>query len=326
MADPRSKTRPATAKETAKAQAHHERRSLGGRIRAIMVETRSVMPAADGAGLSLILVIAAMCFLASLALGAALTVGRTSADWARDLSGALTVEVKPSDAMPQDEQVEAVVKLLTGTPGILGAKALSKADTEALLEPWLGKGNVTEDLPLPRLVDVRIDANAPPDVDALAQRLSEAAPGAILDTHRQWQTDLVRTARSAQWLAYAVLAVVAATTIAIVTFATRSGLSANREVVEVLHMIGARDKFIASEVQRHFLHLGLRGGIIGLALSIATFLGIAWYGSSASSFLVPVSGLRLEFYPALAGVPIIAALVAMITARITVLRTLHRLL
>ena len=323
MADPRAKNRP-TAKE--KAPLPEEPRSFGSRLKAIMVETRSVMPAADGAGLSLILVIAAMCFLASLSLGAALTVGRTSANWARDLSGALTIEVKPSDAMPQDAQVDAVLKLLSETQGVLGADALSKADTEALLEPWLGKGNVTEDLPLPRLVDVRIDPNTPPDMEALAQHLTEVAPGAVLDTHRQWQTELVRAARSAQWLAYAVLAVVAATTIAIVTFATRSGLSANREVVEVLHMIGARDKFIASEVQRHFLHLGLRGGIIGLALSVATFAGIAWYGQSANSFLLPVSSIPLEFYPALAGVPIVAALVAMITARITVLRTLHRLL
>jgi cell division transport system permease protein len=185
---------------------------------------------------------------------------------------------------------------------------------------------VTDDLPLPRLIDVRIDPSSPPDFDALAARIAAAAPGALLDTHRQWHAELIRAARSAQWLAYAVLAVVTATTIAIVTFATRAGLSANREVVEVLHLIGARDRFIASEVQRHFLYLGLRGGIIGLALSIATFLALGQYGQATSLFLVPVSGLRLEFYPALAGVPIVAALVAVVTARTTVLRTLHRLL
>lgn len=317
MADPR----PRDEKEL-----DREARGLGGALKALIVETRSVMPAAGATGLSLVLVVAAMCFLASLALGAALSVGRTSSDWARELSAALTVEVKPVDEVPQEAQVEAALKLLGETPGVLSVRALTKADTEALLEPWLGKGNVTDDLPLPRLIDIRIDGHAPPDFDALAKRLVEVAPGAVLDTHRQWQAELVRAARSAQWLAYAVLAVVATTTIAIVTFATRAGLQANREVVEVLHLIGARDRFIAAEVQRHFLHLGFRGGLIGLALSVATFVVLGWYGHAASTFLVPVSGLRLEYYPALAGVPLIAALVAVVTARMTVLRTLHRLL
>jgi cell division transport system permease protein len=292
----------------------------------LLVETKSVMPAAGATGLPLVLVIAAMCFLASLALGAALSVGGATADWTRDLSGALTVEVKPARDKNIDTQVEAAMKVLTGAEGVLSVHALTVADTQALLEPWLGKGNVTEDLPLPRLIDVRIDARAPPDIAALAKRLSDAVPGAELDTHRQWQAELVRAAHAAEWLAYAVLAVVAATTIAIVTFATRAGLSANREVVEVLHLIGARDRFVAAEIQRHFLHLGLRGGAIGLALSVAAFLALGWQGNAASMFLVPMSGLRLQYYPALVAVPLVAALVAVVTARLTVIRTLHRML
>lgn len=303
-----------------------ERPGPGARLKALLVETRSVMPAADATGLSLVLVIAAMCFLASLALGAALSVNRVTADWTRDLSGALTIEIKPSPKMSPADQTRAILDLLHSTKGILSARVLTDADTTALLEPWLGKGNVTDDLPLPRLVDVRIDPASPPDFDSLTQNAADGVPGAVVDTHRQWQSQLMRAARSAEWLAYAVLAVVAATTIAIVTFATRAGLSANREVVEVLHLTGARDSFIAAEVQRHFLHLGLRGGVIGLLLSVATFLALGMQDGAASMFLVPMTGLRLEYYPALIGVPLAASLVAVVTARVTVMRTLHRLL
>jgi cell division transport system permease protein len=303
-----------------------ERRGFGEALTALLVETRSVMPAAGATGLSLVLVIAAMCFLASLALGAALSVSHSTTEWTRDLSGALTVDIKPSQKMKPDGQTQAVLDVLKDTKGVLTAHELASDDIKALLEPWLGRGNVTDDLPLPRLVDVRIDPGAPPNLEILARRIADAAPGAELDTHRQWHAELLRAAHAAEWLAYAVLGVIAATTIAIVTFATRAGLSANREVVEVLHLTGARDRFIAAEVQRHFLHLGLRGGAIGLALSVATFLLLGWEGGAASMFLVPVSGLRLEYYPALAGVPLAAAFVAVATARITVLRTLHRLL
>ena len=303
-----------------------ERRSLGAAIHALLVETRSVMPAAGSTGLPLVLVIAAMCFLASLALGAALSVADVTANWTRDLSGALTIEVKPSDTMAPDAQTTAALQLLTSTPGVLSARALSKADITALLEPWLGRGNVTDDLPLPNLIDVRIDPNSPPDFESLAQNLASAVPGAEVDTHRQWQAQLLHAARAAEWLAYAVLIVVASTMVAIITFATRAGLSANKEVVEVLHLTGARDRFIAAEVQRHFLHLGLRGGIIGLFLSIATFLLLGAQNGAANMFLVPMYGLKPEYYPALICVPLAAALVAVITARVTVLRTLHRLL
>ena len=319
-------TDPQTNQQDDVESVYAERRSLGAAIHALLVETRSVMPAAGSTGLPLVLVIAAMCFLASLALGAALSVADVTASWTRDLSGALTIEVKPSDAMAPDAQLSAALELLTSTPGVLSARTLSKADITALLEPWLGQGNVTDDLPLPNLIDVRIDPNAPPDLESLAQNLASAVPGAEVDTHRQWQAQLLHAARAAEWLAYAVLIVVASTMVAIITFATRAGLSANKEVVEVLHLTGARDRFIAAEVQRHFLHLGLRGGIIGLFLSIATFLLLGAQNGAANMFLVPTYGLKLEYYPTLICVPLAAALVAVITARVTVLRTLHRLL
>jgi cell division transport system permease protein len=312
--------------ENADANDEPPRRQLLAILKALLVETRSVMPAAGATGLSLVLVIAAMCFLASLALGAALSVAHVTDDWTSELSGALTVEIKPSTTMEPDEQIRAVLYILSQGEGIISARALSQEDMAALLEPWLGTGNVTEDLPLPHLIDVRIDADNPPDLAALSDAISQAAPGAVLDTHRQWQAQLLSAARAAEWLAYAVLCVVAATMIAIVTFATRAGLSANREVVEVLHLTGARDRFIAAEVQRHFLHLGFRGGLIGLVLSIATFILLALQSGGASMFMVPISGLRLEYYPALIGVPLAAALVSVLTARITVMRTLHRLL
>lgn len=322
VADPNS--RKADQEERDYRERDPDERGVGAALNRLLAETPSVMPAAGATGLALVLVVAAMCYLAGLALGAALSVGHTASDWTKELSGAVTVEIKPDPAMSQDQQTEKALAILTATTGVTSARALEKSDIESLLEPWLGKGNVTADLPLPRLIDVRLDPQIQPDLDSLAERLATDIPGAMLDTHRQWQAELVRAARTAQWLAYAILAVVASTTIAIVTFATRAGLSANREVVEVLHMVGAKDRFIASEVQRHFFYLGLRGGMIGLALAVATFLGLGWAGDAVSMFFVPVSGLRFEYYPFLLLVPAAVSLVSLLTARWTVMRALAR--
>lgn len=324
MAEP---LRPANQRRSDPAPTFHaEERGAGGALSAFLVETRSVMPSAGATGASLMLVVAAMCFLASLALGAALSVGAKANEWSSDLSGALTIEIRPSRDMEPEEQIDAVMKLLSETPGILSASPLSLEDTMALLEPWLGQGTITPDLPLPRLIDIRVDPSSPPDLSALAINAAAAAPGATLDTHRQWRAELMSAARSAGWLAYGILAVVAGTTIAIVVFATRAGLSANREVVEVLHLIGARDNFIAAEVQRHFLHLGFRGGLIGTAIGALTFLALGLTGGAGDMFLIAASGLAPEHFPFLFAIPFAAALVTVVTARLTVFSTLESML
>ncbi len=299
------------------------RRSLLARL---FVETRSVMPAAGSTGLSLVLVIATMCFLASLTLGAVLAVNHATQSWTRQLSGALTVEILAVEGQDPEMQRDAALTALSKTPGILTAKTLSRDDVAALIQPWLGVDVAREDLPFPQLIDVRLDTSAPPpDLDALAAALEKSAPGVRLDSHRQWLDDINGAANAAQGLSYAILAIITLTTIAIVTFATRAGLLANHEIVELLHLIGARDNFIASEIQRHFLLLGLRGGVLGLALSLLAFGGMSIVMNS-SSLLVSMPTIQPWTLTSLLLVPVMAALVSVITARMTVMRGLGRMM
>lgn len=303
-----------------------ERPTLGERLRHLAAPQRGVMPAAGTTGPTLVLVIAAMGFLACLSLGAALIVSSAAAGWETDLTGTLTVQVKPEGTVSAEDQIEAALAILDATPGIASAQPLDSAATAALIEPWLGAGNVTETLPLPRLIDVKLEPGATIDHDALAARLNAAAPGLVLDTHRQWLDELLGAAAAARLLAFAVLAVISATTLAIVVFATRAGLSANQGVVEVLHLCGARDSFIAGEVQRHFFNLGWRGGLIGFALAALTFLIVEALSAGDALFLVAVPSLDALHYLWLLAVPALLALAVTATARLTVLRALGRMM
>ena len=38
-------------------------------------------------------------------------------------------------------------------------------------------------------------------------------------------------------------------------------MAANRDIVEVLNFVGATDRFIAHEFEKHFLTLGIRAGL-----------------------------------------------------------------
>lgn len=304
-------------------------KSLSGQIisalRGLFVQQSGIIPSVGTTGPTLVIVLSAMCFLASLALGAALIVNRTTDTWTSDLTGVLTVQIKPQPGVAVEDQIEAALTVLHSTVGIQSATALSRKDTAGLLEPWLGEGNITQDLPLPRLIDVVLEPEVQLDTAALAARLNSVAPGIVLDTHRQWLEQLLSTAQAAKWLAFAILALVAGTTIAIAIFATRSGLSANHGVVEVLHLIGAHDRFIATEIQTHFLWLGLRGGIFGFGAAALTFLALSTLQNTQSDLLLPIPSLAPWQYLWLACVPVSLLLTVTTTAHVTVLRTLGKM-
>jgi cell division transport system permease protein len=187
-----------------------------------------------------------------------------------------------------------------------------------------------DELALPRLVDLRIDPAAPPDLAALRGRLTAAVPGALIDDHRRWLDRLGSLVLSVQATVLLVMTLIGAAAVSTVVFTTRAGLAVHHAVIEVLHLIGARDNYIAAQFQRQALDLGLRGGLIGLALTVATLLAIGRAGAAASVLgqpvqLLPTLALAPWHWSMLALLPPVAGVIAMLTARITVMRALARM-
>lgn len=288
-----------------------------------------LMPADSASGTTLHTIVAVMSFLACLALGFVLTLSRLATEWTEGLSGSVTVQLLPSAQIAPDDQVKEALRLVQNWPGIFSARALSRAESAKMLEPWLGDGNVLNDLPVPQLIEVVLTPGRPVELEGLGKALADGVPGAHLDDHQRWNQELAAFAASSEAVGWAVLLLIALATFAIVIFATQAGLQAHKEIVEVVHMIGARDVFIASEFQRHFLWLGVRGGLIGLALAAATLLGTSFFWDSREA---PVGAQYLPqlvtspfHYIWLLGVPVAIGLIAMYTARYTVLRVLGRM-
>ncbi len=294
-----------------------------------------IMPQSTTASRTLIMVMAVMCYLACLALGTVIAINRAVNTWTSDIASQVTVQIKPVDGRKMDTEIRRALSILRATNGVTDAVALSDEDTARLLEPWLGKTEILSELPVPRMIAVGIVTGSPPDMAALAKRLEDKVPGATLDTHRQWQSHLVRTADTLKLAGLGVLFLISVTTVAIVIFATRSALAGNREVVEVLHLVGAHDNFIAIQVQWHFLTLGLKAGIIGGIAGIATFLALSLLvgGQFAGGFPQGVNalvsgpfGLSVGSYFLFLTVPAFATLISVLTARMAVLRILSNVL
>jgi cell division transport system permease protein len=286
------------------------------------------MPADSASGATLNTIVTVMCFLACLTLGAVLTVSHLASEWTRGLSGSMTVQLLPGAELTTDEQAAQAMEIIQTWPGVMRAKLLTRAEASKLLEPWLGQGNVLQDLPVPQLIEIQTKPGQAVDAKALADALS-AVEGAALDDHKRWNEELAAFARSSAGTGWAVLFLIALATLSIVAFATQAGLEAHRDIVEVVHMIGARDSFIAKEFELHFFWLGLRGGLAGLGLAVVTLLIVGWVWDSSSTAGAALYTPQLMTAPLryiwLLLIPIGAAAIAMYTARLTVLRVVGRL-
>jgi cell division transport system permease protein len=284
----------------------------------------------DGSGRFLPWIVALMVYLASLALAGTLVVRDAVMRWDRGLTGTLTVELPAASSGRDDGAIEGALKVLRGTAGVTRADAFDAKRTAALLEPWLGTAIDATDLPLPRLIDVQIEPRAGVDLAALRERLAAAVPGAQLDDHGRWLNRVLRTALAIEIVAGMIVALVGLAAVLAVIFATRTGLAVHHGIVEVLHLIGARDGYIARQFERHALRLGIKGGLAGLALAVLTLVGIAAAATQVGALDEAMRVLPALSAPAIEWVlllllPIAAGLVAMLTARITVLRALKRL-
>jgi cell division transport system permease protein len=293
-----------------------------------MTEQGRIMPRDKGAA-SLDVVIAVMAFLAALALGASLIAERAAVGWRTGLAGRLTVQILPPETsrMPLDRQIDAALAVLRQTPGIAHAALVSEQDTVALVKPWLGNGAMVGELPLPRLIDATVTPGAPVDVEDLRQKLKGAAPDSTLDDHTRWLARLRSLAYGIIWSACGVLALIALATAATVSFATRAGLEAHHDIVELLHQMGARAGFIARAFEWHYFLAALIAGAIGAAMAAGLYIagsGLEFAGIEAVPFLPPL-GLHLSELVWLTTVPVAASWIALITARLSVLAALRRI-
>jgi len=281
--------------------------------------TTPLFPRGGGEG-ALFGVMAIMSFLACLTLALALGAARLAHAWEQGLSGQATVQIVESDAVPMEAQIEGALGILSNAPGIASARRLTATESSDLLRPWLGDVDLAA-VPVPVLIAVTLDPVVALDAVKLREDLSRAAPGATFDDHSRWNEGLTAASSTIGWGAYAILALIALAAAASVVFAVRAALNAHRDVVDVLHMTGARPGFIASQVQGRFFLLGGEAGLAGLGGALLFVVIIALIGSADALFLPALSPGWSDIVWFLL-VPLSAAIIAMLTARFAVGRFL----
>ena len=291
----------------------------------------ALVPQASISGRALIIVIVIMTFLASITAGAVGLIATASASWSNDVAREMTIQVRPKSGRSIDADVAKAVEISSQFMASSGIRAYTRQESERLLEPWLGTALPFDQMPVPRIIVLSLDAGKVPDLVRLKAKLSEELPTAALDDHRQWSGRLTTMARAMTLVGLSILVLVLAATALAIGFATQGAMSGTREIINVLHLVGAEDRFIADEFQRHFLMMGLRGGVIGSGLAIvafllAGFLSNRWTATPQGEqieALFGTFGLGLGGYTAVGGIAVVVAGLTAIVTRFTVYKNLR---
>ncbi len=301
-----------------------------GQARPVFFAGRNILPRAHAPLRTFMVAMTVMCFLAAMAAGGMFMTWRAIDDWKAGVVSEATAQVLPLEDGEKafKERIGQVMEILRADKGVKAARLLSREENRALLSPWLGDEGLPEDVPLPRLIAVELNRDNPPDIKALDGMLRAKVPGARLDAHGHWVLRLSDMARTASWLGMAILAAIALAAAILVAWAARAALESNRATIEVLHLVGAKDRFIARQVERRFLRAGFVSAVSGVAAAIAA-LGLM-------ALLAPSEGIREGAWAMLTGeggdfrvhatwlmIIIMAMLIPLISARTSVMRILR---
>ena len=288
----------------------------------------------DPSGRFLPWLVAVMVFLLSLTIAGLFILEAVTSRWDENIAGSLTIQLAPvthaemtaeERAAADSGRLDRLMRLLAETPGIETAEALSDATLSAMLEPWIGRSDLISDLPIPKIIELTLSRSVPINLDQLEETLIRELPGAHLDDHRLWLERLDDLADYVEAVGIGLVGLVMAATVIAVVFVTRSGLELHRDIIELLHLMGAKDSYIARQFARHAMSLGLKGGVAGLGLVTPCLILMGLLFGRFDALIAAVFSAPL-FWVCLALLPLLAAGIGRMTARRTVLRVLRHML
>jgi cell division transport system permease protein len=280
----------------------------------------------------LTLLVCLMSFLAILALTGTFALSGMTARWSSGLENKITIEIPAETAEGHllsndtvDKETQKVANGLYTNPNIKSLEVMDDEKMQELLSPWIGNNLSLEDLPMPSLISVELKTSTADAIEKLKNDVAEISDYAIVQSHQDWLKDLIQFSKTLKFLALSIAVIIAVSTITAITAGIRTRMSIHKKEVELLHLMGASDDYIARQFQRHAMMISLQGSIIGTIAGISmTLLVISLSGFSGTS-LIPQIEISISQFLSLCTIPLAACLIAGVTSRFTVLRALARM-
>ncbi len=280
----------------------------------------------DDTGRFLPWLIAFMVFLAALSISGLFVLSDITQNLGSGFSNKITVQIPVSRSLKTDDlRKTETLRLLRALTGVKRADPLSTEGVQELLKPWLGDAATLEQLPIPSVINVEIDRTKNISVKMLRAVLLPKIPDILVDDHREWLNYLANSIRSIEIIAFSIVLLVTLTTVGTVIFTTRTSMGLQRETINVLHVIGAHDYYIANQFAVRAAWLGVKGGTLGIIVSVPLLFGFRFVIASLGTDLMPEISLHAAGWVSVVLIVPTIAIIAMVTAYMTVLKSLASL-
>lgn len=272
-------------------------------------------------------VIAILIALVVVAAAGGLSLRNLAENARGDLSGAVTIQIVEADEGQRAAQAQAAADALTGNAMVNSVRIVPDEELTELLEPWLGASAASQDVPIPALIDVELTREvSDAELATLRSVIEEAAPNARVDAQSDWLAPVYDALAALQYLALALIALVAFATAAAVWMAARSALANHGETVEIIHLLGGTDAQVTRIFQRSVIRDATFGGLVGLALGAAAVWLLGQQFAVLDSGMVSGGGLDWNDWLIIAAIPLGGILLALVTGRITIAFALRSML
>jgi cell division transport system permease protein len=271
-------------------------------------------------------VIAIMMFLTVLAAAAGMGLASAAARLDDQIGGRVTIQIVEANPARKAAQSQAAVAALRDLPGVTAVRPVPEEEINRLLVPWLGTGGIADDIPIPALIDVDLTPEGHARLAELTRAVTAAAPSARVDDNGQWLAPLASLIGALKWLAAGLVLLMVGATAATVVLAARAALNMHRATIEVLHFMGATDVQVARLFQRRIALDALFGGLVGFMLAGAVLIALGDRVAALGSELLGSAAIPAEGWATLFALPLLGVLLAMLVARLTILRALGKML
>lgn len=271
-------------------------------------------------------VIAIMMFLTVLAAAAAMGLGSAAGSLGAAIGNRVTIQVMAADPEVRDREAAAATAVARTLPGVAAVRRIEPAEMERLLERWLGTGGIEADLPVPAMIDVTFADGAATRLGAIRRTLAPVAPSARIDDNGQWLAPLAKLIDALRLLAGILVLLMVGATAATVVLAARAALDTHRGTIEVMHLMGATAVQIARLFQRRIALDALFGGLVGFIAGAIVLLFLSRRVGELGSELLGSAGIPPLGWVVLFALPFGGVALAMLVARVAILRALAKLL
>lgn len=283
----------------------------------------------DKGGVFLMILIGLMTFLAYILLSGFLSLHLVAGHWSAGLENRVTVEIPAQnvdESIRTTQQMAALedqtIDMLKALPFTKDAQGLKDDEISEMLEPWLGDFSMIEEIPVPALITLDLERSNPEILAQISLELKKINPNILIQTHQDWFADLMRLIHALQFSSVIIFVIVGVTTFTAISGGILSQISIHRKDIELLHLIGAQDNYITRQFQRYAAELSLKGALSGFIVGLILSQVFYTIAGSLTEAMLPELSFTIVQYALLACLPLIVCLIATITARITVLRSL----